>query len=216
MALLALHPAVIPGRPAQQASSAETVPSVRVASDDARKMTAYIAASSACRVSWEVFLDEPYGGEIRRYSDCNRSWNDEMPLLSDIVAEVFKDPARRRQVRTLTWGRLAPDGAKDTPMAVRLALAAAGTLQWSRTLGRPKTGDINRFIRDLANEARIYPELETVLAEAGMAVTVRTVEKVLVGPAGKTAFFEALSKEGIRSADKIPFDCQVWFLLAPK
>ena len=216
MALLAMQPALMRNRPAEQASTPETVTAVNVTSDDARRMTSYTAASSVCRVRWEVFPEEPSGGVIRRYSDCNRSWSDEIPLLSAVAVEAFKEPRLRHAIRTLTWGRLAPDGAKDTPMAMRLAAAAAASPRWSRALGRPKTGDLNGFIRDLANEAHIYAELEGILVKAGMNVTVSTVEKVLVGRAGGLAGFEVLRRQGLRAGDKVPFDCQIWFRLTPE
>jgi hypothetical protein len=94
---------------------------------------------------------------------------------------------------------------------MRLALAAKRSPEWDAVQGAPRSGDINRWVRKLANEASIYEELRPVFREAGLEINLTGVEMVLVEPAGRLKFFEALREAGVRADDKVPFDCQAWF-----
>jgi hypothetical protein len=96
-------------------------------------------------------------------------------------------------------------------MSFRLAVAAFASSGWDKIRGRPTQGDINRFTRDLANQARIYPELQELFAGFPRRVTLSHVEKVLVLKAGQLPFFDQLKKLGVKAADRLPFDCMAWF-----
>jgi hypothetical protein len=119
--------------------------------------------------------------------------------------------AQAAAFRTLSWGRLYPDGARDATMAVRLALVAKRSAEWDAARGAPRDGDINGWVRESANEEQIYAELIPVFREVGLEIRIASVEKVLVLPAGELPFSERLQEEGARAADKLPFDCQTWF-----
>jgi hypothetical protein len=96
-------------------------------------------------------------------------------------------------------------------LATRLALAAKRSPQWDAVKGVSKTGDVNGFVRQLANDASIYEELRPVFRQAGLEIGLSSVEKVLVLPARRLEFFERLRAAGVRAQDKLPFDCMVWF-----
>jgi hypothetical protein len=119
----------------------------------------------------------------------------------------------RAAFRTLYWGRLTPDGSLPVSqeMSIRLAQAAHRSPNWDVRKGMPKKGNINGFIKDLANERMIYPELKDLFEQHHKRLTISSVEKVLVFEAGKQAVFDELKQDGSRAKDRLPFDCMVWF-----
>ena len=101
-------------------------------------------------------------------------------------------------------------------MGFRLALAAFGSAGWDRVRGRPRDGDINGFVRQLANEAMIYPELKALFAAFGRDITLGSAEKVLVMRADGLPFYGRLQPHGVRGTDKLPFDCLTWFAVVER
>jgi hypothetical protein len=112
------------------------------------------------------------------------------------------------QFRTLSWGQLYRTG-QDATMAARLA--PGKTLAGVGCGAAPRGGDINGWVRKLANDARIYEELLSVFGAAGLEIRLASVEKVLVLEAAELPFFERLREGGAQARDKLPFDCQAWF-----
>jgi hypothetical protein len=119
------------------------------------------------------------------------------------------------ELRTLSWGRLSPDGARDLTLSVRLAMAAKRSTDWDPARGMPRGGDINGWVRTLANEDSIYDELRQVFKEAGLQIHLASVEKVLVEEARVLPFFDRLRAIGTQPEDRVPFDCQAWFSIRP-
>ena len=83
-------------------------------------------------------------------------------------------------------------------------------------MGKPKKGDINRFVKDLANREMIYPELKELFDGFNRSIRLSTVEKVRVQEAGQLPFFDQLQQQGIQAGDRLPFDCLVWFSVSKK
>ncbi len=191
-----LHPGVPMPVTVQEAGSVPS-PQVKVESDDRMHTMTYTAASDSCRISWVLFETELNRAVIRHYADCRQSWEIQAPLISRVAEKIFENPTNRNTLHTLTWGRLTPDGATEVRMAVRLAAAAIRSPNWDRSSGRSRTVHINRLVRDLANEACIYAELKNVLSPMGVALSVSSIEKVLVSKAGSLPFFAELKKQGI-------------------
>lgn len=77
-----------------------------------------------------------------------------------------------------------------------------------------KAGDINGFVRDLANREMIYPELKDLFERFNRTIRFSCAEKVLVGKAGKPPFYDALKVHGVGAEDKLPFDCMTWFSIS--
>ena len=96
-------------------------------------------------------------------------------------------------------------------MAVRLALAAWRSADWNAARSRPRSGDINGYVRKLGRDSDIAAELRHVFESAGLKLEIASVEKVLVDKAGGLALYETLSRGGVQANDKVPFDCQLWF-----
>lgn len=96
-------------------------------------------------------------------------------------------------------------------MSLRLARAAHNSPGWDAKKGRSKNGDINGFVKDLANRQMIYPELKELFDAFHKSISFSCAEKVLVLEAGKLPFFDQLKPLGIKASDRLPFDCMAWF-----
>ena len=188
---------------------------VVVKDDPEYRETDYTIVSGDCRITWTVYRSEANRGVIRHRSDCGLALAEQAPLIGKVLRKVMAADAEAAGFRTLSWGRLYPDGARDLTMPARLALAAKRSAEWDAAKGAPWGGDVNGWVRKLANESPIYEELRPVFSQSGLDIRLASVEKVLVQPAGRLAFFEKLREGGVRASDRVPFDCQAWFSVRP-
>jgi hypothetical protein len=85
----------------------------------------------------------------------------------------------------------------DWTLSERLTLAAGKSPLWDRVKGRPRSGHENKFVKEIANQAMIYPELKEMFARHGYEIEVSAVEKVFIDP-----------------QTKLPYDCLTWFSLS--
>jgi hypothetical protein len=173
--------------------------------------TTFAISAGDCRISWTVYGSEENRGVIRHRSDCGLTLGEQAPLIGKLLRKVMEAGTDAARFRTLMWGRLYPDEARDATMSARLALAAKRSADWDPIRGTPRGGDINGWVRKLANEAMIYEELRAILRESSLEIRLATVEKVLVQKARLLPFFAQLGEAGVRPNDKLPFDCQAWF-----
>jgi hypothetical protein len=173
--------------------------------------TEFSVEKEGCRIEWTVLASE--AGVIRHRSDCALTLADQAPLIGNILHGMQNSTTVL--IRTLYWGRLFPDGAKDTTMPERLAAAAKVSADWDSARGKPGSRDVNGWVRTLANDAMIYGELRAVFRRAGFEIELSSVEKVLVLPAGELPFFDRLRDLGAGATDKVPFDFQAWFSVRP-
>jgi hypothetical protein len=201
------------GRPREAAGPRQD--DVLVEYDSALRDTSYTVVAGDCRISWKVYESETSRGVIRHRADCGLTLGAQAPLIAKVLRKAMESKAEAAQFRTLSWGRLYPDGARDATLAVRLALAAKHSPEWDAARGVPRGGDINGWVRKLANDALIYEELRPVFREVGLEIRLASVEKVLILPAGKLPFFDKLREGGAQAKDKLPFDCQTWFSVSP-
>jgi hypothetical protein len=176
--------------------------------------TIYHISSKDCTIQWIARNSEI--GVIKYWSQCTLSLAEQLPLLEKICAEFFSKDKNAQAFRTLFWGRLAPDEARPglQEMSLRLALAAHKSPGWDVKRGKPKNGDINGFVKDLANRENIYLELKELFERFHKSIKFSCAEKVLVQKAEKLPFFDQLKKKGIKAADKLPFDCMTWFSIS--
>ena len=191
--------------------SAETVSSVTIEYSSQWNARIYKIAKGDCTIEWIARNTEP--GVIKHSAECTVPLAEQIPLLEKICAEFLSKDKNAQAFRTLYWGRLAPDETKPglQEMSLRLALAAYKSPGWNAKKGKPKNGDINGFVRDLANRENIYPELKELFERFHKSIKFSCAEKVLVQKAEKLPFFDQLKKKGIKAADKLPFDCMTWF-----
>ena len=177
--------------------------------------TNYTVTAGDCRIAWTVYESEANHGAIRHRSDCGLTLAEQAPRIGRVLRKVMETKVEAAQLRTLSWGRLYPDGARDATMAVRLALAAKRSAEWDAARGVPRGGDVNGWVRNLANDTLIYDELRPVFRDFGLEIRLAAVEKVLVQQTELLPFLERLRKGGARTEDKLPFDCQAWFSVRP-
>lgn len=173
--------------------------------------TTFVISSGDCRISWTVYESETNRGVIRHRSDCGLTLEEQAPLIDKLLRKVLLSGTDAAGFRTLSWGRLYPDGARDATLSLRLALTAKRSADWDPTRGKPRGGDINGWVRNLANEGAIYEELRPIFRQFGLEIRLATVEKVLVQKAKLLPFFDRLRAAGVRPDDRLPFDCQAWF-----
>ena len=193
-------------------STAQSPGAVTVQRNPELRETTYSLAAGACRISWTVSETE-LNHAVIRHRACELPLAQQAPLIAQVLKKVMESEGSADRFQTLSWGRLFPDGPTDTTMAVRLALAAKRSPAWDSAKGKPRSGDINAFVRKLANDASIYEELRPVFQQAGLSIKLSSVEKVLVLPAAQLRFFDRLRGEGVRARDRLPFDCQTWFAI---
>ena len=166
-------------------------------------------------IQWIARNAEP--GVIKHRSQCAAPLAQQLPLLTKICAEFFSSDKNTRAFRTLFWGTLEPDQeSASREMSLRLALAAYKSPGWDRKRGKPKDGDLNGFVKDLANREMIYPELKELFGRFQRIIQFSSAEKVRVLEAGKLPFYGQLKERGIKTSDKLPFDCLTWFSIAEK
>jgi|GEM_PF-670769 len=183
---------------------------VTVERSDQDRETIYRIFSGDCVVEW--ILRDFEKGVIKHASRCAVPLAEQLPLLKKICAEFFSRKENAQAFRILFWGTLEPERKPSSlEMPFRLALAARQSPGWDAIKGKPKNGDINRFVRDLANRERIYPELKELFAHFQKSVTLAVVEKVRVQRAGDLPFYDRLKQHGVQAADRLPFDCMAWF-----
>ena len=192
---------------------AEEESAVMVVRDTQLNETIYRSTMSGCVVEWCVRDAEP--AVVRQHTRCLTPLEEQLPLMFAVGNAFFRQAPNAQALQTLFWGRLAPDGTREgaQEMSFRLALAAFQSPGWDRSHGRPHGGDINGFVRLLADEAMIYPELKALFARFGRDLTLSAVEKVLVMRADRLPYFDRLQPYGVRPFDKLPFDGLTWFVV---
>jgi len=201
------------GRPLETGGLAQH--NVVVKRDSDLQETAFTIAAGDCRITWTVYGSEANRGVVRHRSDCGLTLGEQAPLMRKVLRKVMESGTNAAEFRTLSWGRLYPDGARDTTMPVRIAKAARRSADWDVVRGAPRGGDVNGSVRKLANDASIYEELRAIFQESGLEIHLTTVEKVLVQKAELLPFFERLRQAGVRPGDRVPYDCQAWFSVRP-
>lgn len=197
-----------------RAARAQTADEVRVEQDSVRRARQYTLPHGDCRLSWIVFDEAPNKGVIQNRSACTESLAEQLPRLDRLLAAVIQDPAAAPPL-SFIWGRLYPDVACDRrEMSHRLALAAHRSPAWDHGRGRPRSGDPNTFVAEVARENMIYPELRDLFVARGLELRLVSVEKVLILPAGELNDFPQLQQAGVKAQERLPFDCLAYFSVA--
>ena len=194
-------------------SSAETASPVTIERNVQWNATIYNISGAGCTIQWIARNAEI--GVIKHWSRCTASLSEQLPLWEKICAEFVSKDKNAPAFRTLFWGRLEPEtqnGSRE--LSLRLALAAYQSPGWDVKGGKPKSGDMNGFIRDIANKEMIYPELRALFGRFQRSIAFSTAEKVLITEAAKLPFYEQLKQRGVKAADRLPFDCVAWFKIS--
>ena len=91
-------------------------------------------------------------------------------------------------------------------MAQALAESATRDRAWDAAAGRPRAGDVNRYVAGIMNP--IVGSLRDPLERHGYRIAGVSIEKVLVGDAENVRGWQ-----GPRPGGKLPFDSQIWLRL---
>ena len=195
--------------------AAETVPNVTVEHSTLDKATIYSISSTDCSIKWIARDSEK--GVIKHWSQCTAPLALQLPLLTKICTAFFSSDKNTQAFHTLFWGGLEPERKPASQeMSLRLALAAYKSPRWDAKKGKPKNGDINGFVKDLASRELIYPELKELFDRFQRTIMLSAVEKVRVLEGEKLPFYDQLKQQGVKADDRLPFDCMVWFLVSKK
>ena len=198
----------------QPRSVEENTPKVIIKHDSQWNATVYSISRGDCTIEWIARNSEI--GVVKHFSRCATPLVEQFPMLEKICAEFFSKDQNALAFRTLFWGRLEPDNQHaPRELSLRLALAAHKSPGWDLKRGRPKNGDINGFVKDLANKEMIYPELKELFERFHKNITFSCAEKVLVMKAEKLPFYDRLKQQGVKPAERLPFDCMTWFSVTP-
>jgi len=193
--------------------SAETASPVTIEQNVQWNATIYNISVAGCTIQWIARNSEI--GVIKHWSRCTASLSDQLPLWEKIGVEFFSKDKNAPAFRTLFWGRLEPEtqnGSRE--LSLRLVLAAYQSPGWDVKRGKTKSGDLNGFVRDIANKKMIYPELRELFGRFQRTIAFSSAEKVLVTEAAKLPFYEQLKQQGVKAADRLPFDCVAWFTVS--
>jgi hypothetical protein len=125
----------------------------------------------------------------------------ELPLKEQvgIISRILTKLPKERKFRTFFIGRLIDAFGADRTLSERLSLAASQSPLWDHAKGDPRIGHENKFVKEIANQAMLYPELKEMFAKHGYEIQVASVEKVLIDP-----------------QTKLPYDCMTWFSLSSR
>ena len=175
--------------------------------------TTYGITCQDCRIEWIARDTEV--GVVKLWSQCALPLSQQMPLIERMYAEFLRTDRNAGALRTLFLGEIDPDTASGPrDISIRLALGAHRSSEWDARRGDARNGNINGFVKDLANREMIYPELKELFGRFHQNIQVAYVEKVLVQRADKLSYYDRLKKQGVQPSDRLPFDCMTWFTIA--
>lgn len=187
-------------------------PAVSMETSPSNDAMIYSTAEGDCTIKWIVYTSEANRGVVKHWSRCQAPLVRQLPFLTRILEAVLSKDANASSFRTLFWGGLMPEqGPSSLELPLRLALAACRSSAWDAKRGRPASGDMNRFVRDLSNRQAIYPEITALFEGVHRTVSIASVEKVRVLEAERLSFYDELRRQGVQAKDKLPFDGMVWF-----
>jgi len=190
--------------------TAETESAVTIEDSPTWNATIYQIMSGSCTIRWIVRNAET--GIIKHWSQCSASLSEQLPLWEKVCAAFFSSDKNAQALHTLFWGRLEPERQNASrEMSLRLALAAYKSPLWDVKRGKPKSGDSNGFVRDIANRGMIYPELRDLFGRFQRSITFSCAEKFLITEASRLPFYEQLKEQGVKASGRLPFDCMAWF-----
>ena len=175
-----------------------------LASVSADAETLYQLDDAGCQASLETDASGP-NLRVRADQDCPVSAGRLQELLEQGLS-LAAPPQGKQAYSSIFLGRLV-----HYPWLVNALLqAAAASPQWDSVQGAAKDGQDNRAVAQLLSQTEALLGVRASLRRAGYELTGVSVEKVLVG--GHTDFPYHLAQN---TPGKLPFDAQVWLLLAP-
>lgn len=175
--------------------------------------TSYRINQGECSLALVIRDTEP--GVTLHRSSCSLALKDQAPLISSLLDAAVQSGTLPKSGWSLYWGRLGPSNTICFDLSKRLMLAAHQSKDWDAKRGKPKKGHENNFVQQVMEQSQIYPELKEIFQAHGLEIKIAGVEKVLVLKAKDLPCYAELKSLGVRSEEKLPFDCQTWFRVSP-
>lgn len=183
---------------------------VHVEQDAVRDETVYRIEAPDCRIEWSSSHSQTNAGIVQQRTKCALPLADQIAMIEKLLATKLQSEPEAT-FHTLFLGSTA----SLPELSFRLASAAQQSAIWDEKRGKPKSSAMNRAVVDLANQAHVLDELQTVFAKQGRTVTVASVEKVFVRRVRDLHDAARLQSIGARPNDRLPYDCLLWLRVAP-
>jgi hypothetical protein len=135
---------------------------------------------------------------------CRVAAHQMVSALKAAMGRIPASPSSGQACTSLFIGRLV-----DYPwLSEYLAETACQDPDWNRARGRPKNGDIHRYVAGVLSGTEVLARMQAAFDGSGYRVAGASVEKVLVGErAGRCG------SAGRARPARVPFDAMVWFRL---
>ena len=156
---------------------------------------AFVASRPGCRVQWNAV--EYKSGE--RALEVRRECAEPFAAQRDLHRAVLREIAKRWPVASFTslsWGPLCAnnDWQWCRPIA-QASLTSADYIDYWQHYPNSKLHEVNSLFVELANTTHSYGSLAELLAEFGVSVELRSVEKVFSGRLDKSPFAGELAEK---------------------
>lgn len=188
------------------------------------KIGTYLLEKDGCSISWEVSVDRDNKKITLRARrpigvECKISFVKQLPLHRKILNEIFKD-WNKNQFSTLSIGplyRAEPAGTWN----VRIAMASSESsdwIDWRKNYPNHSSGkSVNQIFVELANQADVYRELNSLFKEFGLKIKLNSVEKVFSGKANDLPFSQELKSKGLKGNPRLIYDAgMIYFSISQK
>jgi hypothetical protein len=181
---------------------------VQVTARPERRETDYRVEADACRITWSVLQSKVNEGIAQYRAECSLPLSEQIGLNTKLLEAVLK---REPKLHTLFLGSIhaLPE------VSQRLALAARQSPGWDAKAGRPKKGNLNTFVRDLAIRSDLLSEWQQMFKGARVMAAVAGIEKVIVSKAEELPYFPELQRQGVSPSDRLPTSALIWLTLSP-
>jgi hypothetical protein len=183
---------------------------VSIKRNEKSQNTSYAITDSIESLILNVSKNDLNKSVIKYMYKGTRALSLQLPKLDGLFYSVFNDDENDYDFSTIAWGRLSDGFRREFTLSKRLVLSAKKSPDWDTKSGIPVSGYKNDFVKSLKDEFSI--ELAPLLKKYNYEIIALSVEKVLVGPAGKLEFWDEI-KSQVGPEDKVPYDCQLWFII---
>jgi len=183
---------------------------IQIERDSILQEVTWLIKDSLEQISLETYLTDLNKGVLRYRYAGNTPLKNQIPKLDALLYTIFEDTTIENNFSTLAWGRLSDDRNKDYTLAKRLSLMAFNSDLWDKKKGKHVNDHENNYVSK--NAGHIAPELDTLFMKYNLKIESVSVEKVLISSAENLPYWHEI-KDSVKEEDKLPWDCQTWFLL---
>jgi hypothetical protein len=183
---------------------------IRSEKDSLLQSITYFIDDSLEYIALEISKNKINSGVVRYRYRGNSGLRQQVNKLDTLLFTILKETDI--PLTQLAWGRLSDHNNRDYTLAKRLSLLAFNSTLWDKNKGKPIKGHENAFV---ANHAKNFaPEIDTLLKKYNYKIVSISAEKVLISSADLLPFWNKIMGE-VNGPDKLPWDCQLWFILKP-